>query len=105
MTHDACRRVEKRKKRVLRLIERGKRIMKNKREFERLCAEHTHCPTCAVDMTIMACHIDFQRVRRDQAAGEADMLVPWEDFSSDPCDDCCCGGCGSRKNYPGEAHC
>ena len=21
------------------------------------------------------------------------------------CDDCCCGGCGSRKAYPGQCHC
>lgn len=26
-------------------------------------------------------------------------------WAGDPCDDCCCGACGSRKNYPGEAHC
>jgi hypothetical protein len=24
---------------------------------------------------------------------------------SDPCDDCCCGGCGSRKQAPGEVCC
>tara|TARA_Y100000748_G_C15401782_1_gene451806 strand:+ start:330 stop:533 length:204 start_codon:yes stop_codon:yes gene_type:complete len=28
-----------------------------------------------------------------------------EELVGDPCDDCCCGGCGTRKNYPGEAHC
>lgn len=22
-----------------------------------------------------------------------------------PCDDCCCGSCGSRKSYPGQEHC
>ena len=23
----------------------------------------------------------------------------------DPCDNCCCGACGSRKKYPGQTRC
>jgi hypothetical protein len=26
-------------------------------------------------------------------------------YDIDFCDDCCCGSCGGRKNYPGESHC
>jgi predicted nucleic acid-binding Zn ribbon protein len=50
--------------------------------------KYTHCPTCGVDMAVDASHID------------------WETIGfSNPCDDCCCGGCGSRKDYPGQEHC
>ena len=60
------------------------------KEFRRLCEQHTHCPSCGVDMKVDASHIDWEEVRG---------------YPSDPCDDCCCGACGSRKSYPGQCHC
>ena len=35
------------------------------------------------------------------------MSDPWTQMGDYAgfCDDCCCGGCGSRKAYPGQCHC
>ena len=35
------------------------------------------------------------------------MSDPWTQMGDHAgfCDDCCCGGCGSRKAYPGQCHC
>ena len=67
-------------------------------------------------MDIDAAHIDWERVWLQQAihakeialdrpttAGERESLA--DETGSDPCDDCCCGACGSRKRRPGEACC
>ena len=94
-------RIQRNKTRFLRSLSADERKIFKKRvhlarkriatkEFCRLCDEHTHCPTCGVHMRIDASHINWEEVRG---------------YSSDPCDDCCCGACGSRKCYPGQCHC
>ena len=76
----------------------------------------SHCSSCGVSMQTMACSIDFHAVYVAQLVrahieerGEIpdnDTLKRYdESVGSDPCDDCCCGACGSRKAYPGQAHC
>ena len=71
----------------------------------------THCPTCGEAMDTMACGINWhaayvaQRVKehmietgRIPTAEELEEIA--ESTGSDPCDDCCCGACGSRKAQP-----
>lgn len=50
------------------------------------------CPSCHVDLARAACSIDWSSV---------------PGHLGDPCDDCCCGACGSRKeeNKHGELRC
>jgi len=94
-------RAKRKRDRFLRRLPAGERELLKKRirlarkriaakEFRRLCDAHTHCPTCGVHMHTDASHIDWEQVRG---------------YPSDPCDDCCCGACGSRKAYPGQCHC
>lgn len=96
--------------RVNKAVHRGRAIKAFKAEraeFELLCNEYKDCPSCGVDMKMDASHIDFAKVRRD-ACEPCDLYDSDGDeieFSSDPCDDCCCGACGSRKAYPGQCHC
>ena len=76
----------------------------------------SHCPSCGESMETMACSIDFHAIYVCQLVrsymekhGEIPDQKTLEHFDaisgSDPCDDCCCGACGSRKEYPGQAHC
>lgn len=73
------------------------------------------CPDCMQDTRIQACHIDFHAVwvslevhKFMQACGRIptneELKKMDEEFSTDPCDTCCCGACGSRKN-PGDICC
>ena len=57
----------------------------------------THCTFCRQPMDLSVCAIDWERVWRDEHQQTSG--------ASDPCDDCCCGGCGARKDYPGQQHC
>ena len=76
----------------------------------------TTCPWCGQDMSIPSDYIDWevvwfekicnekkQEVGRDLTDAEMDEIK--SGIIGDPCDDCCCGGCGSRKDYPGQCHC
>lgn len=74
----------------------------------------TECHWCGQDMSLPADYIDWEEVWRDRAIRqqEAELgrsLTDKEreevDSGSDPCDDCCCGGCGSRKPAPGVVCC
>lgn len=74
------------------------------------------CPDCREPGNVPADHIDFHavyvsllvrqfmqdkgRIPNDQELAEMD-----ESSGSDPCDTCCCGACGSRKEYAGQCHC
>jgi len=69
-----------------------RRRAKELKELKRLCEEYTHCPSCGVSMSLSGDDIDWEEVRGDPRL-------------TDPCDSCCCGACGQRKRYPGEAHC
>ena len=67
-------------------------------------------------MNIDASHIDWKEVWLQQALAKKEArlgrAITTEEHTevaattgSDPCDDCCCGGCGSRKVRPGEVCC
>lgn len=76
----------------------------------------TTCPWCGQDMNIPADYIDWETVwfekickqktkelERDLTNDEVNYIK--NEIVGDPCDDCCCGACGSRKDYPGQCHC
>ena len=76
----------------------------------------SHCTSCGVSMDQMACSIGWKAVRIGDWVREYvetlgrlpsyDALAAFADTtSSDPCDDCCCGACGQRKEYPGQCCC
>ena len=76
----------------------------------------THCTTCGEPMNRMACCIDWHAVYVSQLVREHiettgeipshEELVEMDGTAgSDPCDDCCCGACGSRKAQPGVVCC
>ena len=76
----------------------------------------THCHWCKQPMGIDASHIDWEEVWLQQAieykelklgrpVTEAERAEVAAATGSDPCDDCCCGACGSRKERPGEVCC
>lgn len=76
----------------------------------------SHCTSCGEPMAKLACSIDFHAVyvgklvrefmeRHGRIPDEAELQEMDDAVGSDPCDDCCCGGCGARKEYPGQAHC
>ena len=67
-------------------------------------------------MRDMACCIDWHAVYVSQRVKEhmveAGRIPTYEELQrideesgSDPCDDCCCGACGSRKSQPGIVCC
>ena len=98
----------------LKILKRRIRSAKRRiaaKEFRRLCAMHTHCPTCGVDMKIDASHIDWEEVRGypsdpcDDWCATATTLSPPALVDRALCLHSCCGGCGGRKNFPGECHC
>ena len=75
----------------------------------------THCPGCGQGLSIDASHInwgdvwlrralDERRERLGRPPTDAETVEVCEATGSDPCDDCCCGACGSRK-YPGDVCC
>ena len=54
----------------------------------------SQCTWCKQDMLLQTCCIDWS--------------VVWHELGKtgcEPCDDCCCGACGCRKTYPGQACC
>ena len=74
------------------------------------------CPSCLQPMNIPACHIDWEEVwfniicekeekKKGRSLTEEECEEIKEELVGDPCDVCCCGGCGARKNYPGEVCC
>lgn len=75
------------------------------------------CPTCEQDMSVMADHLDFWAIRVSKGVRtflETKTRLPSTEEleaiaeawgASDPCDDCVCGACGTRKDTPGECHC
>lgn len=76
----------------------------------------THCTTCGQSMNKMACCIDWHAVyvsnlvkdyMTDKGCIPSNDELEEMDASagSDPCDDCCCGACGSRKVQPGVVCC
>ena len=76
----------------------------------------THCTWCGQSMDEMACCIDWHAVYVSQRVKEHMIetgLIPNQkeleridqESGSDPCDDCCCGACGSRKAQPGTVCC
>lgn len=76
----------------------------------------SHCTTCGEPMDQMACCIDWHAVYVSQRFKEhmtnEGRLPTTEELEkmdaasgSDPCDDCCCGACGSRKSRPGTVCC
>ena len=77
---------------------------------------YTHCSSCDERMDQLACHIDWHAVwvsklfkrhmidtGRIPTQEEIERMD--EDAGDDPCDDCCCGACGSRKMAPGTVCC
>ena len=55
---------------------------------------------------VYVCH----RVREymetnDKIPTHEELVAIDNSTGSDPCDDCCCGACGSRKSEPGEVCC
>ena len=78
--------------------------------------QHAACLSCGQPMSTDASHIDWFEVwvaknleakaatlGRELTSEEADEVR--EDTVGDPCDDCCCGGCGGRKARMGEVCC
>jgi len=72
------------------------------------------CNYCALDMRHNACSIDWEQVwlareirKRREKLGRELTAHEYQDLPtvSDPCDNCCCGACGQRKAFPGQAHC
>lgn len=77
---------------------------------------YTHCKWCGQSMDEMACCIDWHAVYVSKLVKEHmietgripthEELVKMDETSgSDPCDDCCCGACGSRMAQPGTVCC
>jgi hypothetical protein len=77
---------------------------------------YTHCTSCDERMDKMACRIDWHAVYVSKLFKEhitltgrlptqEELVRMDEDSGSDPCDDCCCGACGSRKAKPGTVCC
>lgn len=76
----------------------------------------TVCKFCGVDMNLMACEIDWERVWYEKRLQYKEITLERklteeeredlkDECGSDPCDDCCCGSCGSRKSYSGKVCC
>ena len=76
----------------------------------------SHCHCCGERMDQMACCIDWHAVyvsrlfkefmiEKGRLPSEKELEEMDTSSGSDPCDDCCCGGCGSRKRAPGEVCC
>jgi len=76
----------------------------------------SHCTSCGQPMEDDATHIDWHAVyvsnlvkehmiRHGRIPTHEELTVMDNESGSDPCDDCCCGGCGSRKEEPGTVHC
>ena len=77
---------------------------------------HTHCPSCGESMHQMACCIDWHAVYvsrmfkahmilKGRLPTQEELVYMDEEAGDDPCDDCCCGACGSRKAAPGTVCC
>ena len=76
----------------------------------------THCSSCGQPMDETVCNIDWHAVYVSQCVKThmtkmgriptfAELVSMDHEMGSDPCDDCCCGSCGSRKASPGTACC
>ncbi len=77
---------------------------------------YTHCTTCGQALDELACSIDWHAVyvsnlvkehmvRTGRIPTYVELQRMDDESGSDPCDDCCCGACGSRKTVPGTACC
>ena len=77
---------------------------------------YTHCTTCEQPLDKMACCIDWHAVYVSRRVKEhmietgsipthEELMLMDGESGSDPCDDCCCGACGSRKVQPGVVCC
>lgn len=67
----------------------------NKNKRRRANTRASHCLTCLHKLWENGKLLDWGE---DESVG---ILFG----SRDPCDDCCCGACGSRKEYQGQSHC
>jgi hypothetical protein len=76
----------------------------------------SHCTTCRQPMDETACAIDWHAAyvcklveehmaRTGRIPTHEELQTMDEGSGSDPCDDCCCGACGSRKTQPGVVCC
>lgn len=83
---------------------------------KRVVVVYSHCTTCSEAMDQLACGVDWHAVYmsrrfKDFMMDTGRLPTPeelkemQESTGSDPCDDCCCGACGSRKETPGEECC
>ena len=88
----------------------------NKRKRPTSPHRPSHCHSCNQKMSLTACEIPWHAVYVSQLfkdfVAEEDRMPTKEELEemddkvgSDPCDDCCCGGCGSRKAAPGTVCC
>ena len=104
---------------VMYIVTSTKRLIhmpKRKRKVSHQVSHPQKCPWCDQNMKLMACHIDWEQVWFEKNVNEAkvrkgrelttkEIQEIKESTGSDPCDDCCCGACGSRKLYPGQVCC
>ena len=68
----------------------------------------SRCKECDTPMNVPDLgDIDWTQVWRNiNGMAEKGEYEPDDsDYGQDPCDDCCCGSCGRRTRWPGEACC
>jgi hypothetical protein len=76
----------------------------------------THCTTCGESLELSVCAIDWHAVwvalrvkehmtETGRIPTHKELMDMDEGTGSDPCDDCCCGACGSRKVEAGAECC
>ncbi len=91
-------------------------MAKNKRKRSQSPPRPSHCHWCGQKMSLSVCEIPWHAVYvselfKDFVAEEERMPTKEElqemdeSVGSAPCDDCCCGACGSRKERPGQVCC
>ena len=83
---------------------------------KRVVTVYTHCTTCGHEMDDSPDCVDWHAVyvcqrlkahmfKTGQIPSQEKLNRIADNCGSDPCDDCCCGGCGSRKAQPGVECC
>jgi len=103
--------VHEKKNRCSKNCTKKKMPQKRKREVV-----YTHCTNCGQPMHTQPCGIDWHAVyvamRVQDHMTETGRIPSQEELEnmdagagSDPCDDCCCEACGSRKERPGAVCC
>ena len=96
--------------RVIAILQKNLQIggMARKRKLH---VGYSHCTSCGVDMDDMACCIEWHAVyvsncvkqhmiRTGRLPTHEELIRMDRESGSDPCGDCCCGSCGSRKAQP-----